>query len=136
MYCKHCGKVITDDSQYCRYCGGKQDSTNLDTHNDDDTTTKNEESPIKIKVYKKKEPIIIDKTAVADKLTACFKELIMIAMTVCIGFVLAIISWAILVGDNKSGEFGRWCTAIILLSVVVRYIVKLAKWVSKNQSKQ
>lgn len=25
MYCKHCGKEITDDSKYCRYCGGKQD---------------------------------------------------------------------------------------------------------------
>ena len=21
MYCKHCGKVIADDSKFCRYCG-------------------------------------------------------------------------------------------------------------------
>lgn len=25
MYCKHCGKQITDDSLYCQFCGGKQD---------------------------------------------------------------------------------------------------------------
>ena len=26
MYCKHCGNEISDDSQYCQYCGGQQDS--------------------------------------------------------------------------------------------------------------
>lgn len=25
VYCKHCGKQITDDSLFCKYCGGKQD---------------------------------------------------------------------------------------------------------------
>ena len=24
MYCKHCGKVIADDSKFCQHCGGKQ----------------------------------------------------------------------------------------------------------------
>jgi len=28
MYCKHCGKAITEDSIYCKYCGGKQDTIN------------------------------------------------------------------------------------------------------------
>ena len=23
MYCKHCGKQITDDSSFCKYCGEK-----------------------------------------------------------------------------------------------------------------
>lgn len=23
MYCKHCGKLISDDSSFCQYCGGK-----------------------------------------------------------------------------------------------------------------
>lgn len=27
MYCKHCGKQITEDSSYCQYCGGKQDDS-------------------------------------------------------------------------------------------------------------
>lgn len=26
MYCKHCGKQIAEDSAYCQYCGGKQDT--------------------------------------------------------------------------------------------------------------
>lgn len=26
MYCKHCGKQITDDSTFCQYCGGKQNN--------------------------------------------------------------------------------------------------------------
>ena len=25
VFCKHCGKQITDDSLYCQHCGGKQD---------------------------------------------------------------------------------------------------------------
>lgn len=25
MYCKHCGKEIADNSNFCQYCGGKQD---------------------------------------------------------------------------------------------------------------
>ena len=24
MYCKHCGKLISDDSKFCQYCGGNQ----------------------------------------------------------------------------------------------------------------
>ena len=27
MYCKHCGKVIADNSTFCQYCGVKQDNT-------------------------------------------------------------------------------------------------------------
>lgn len=26
MYCKHCGKEIDDDSKFCRYCGGEQET--------------------------------------------------------------------------------------------------------------
>ena len=27
MYCKHCGKEITDDSKFCQHCGGKQEDS-------------------------------------------------------------------------------------------------------------
>lgn len=25
MYCKHCGKIIADDSKFCQHCGGSQE---------------------------------------------------------------------------------------------------------------
>lgn len=25
MYCKHCGKMISDDSKFCQHCGGNQE---------------------------------------------------------------------------------------------------------------
>lgn len=28
MYCKHCGKQISDDSKFCQYCGGTQEVSN------------------------------------------------------------------------------------------------------------
>lgn len=36
VYCKHCGKQITDDSLYCQHCGGKQDVEASITRNDND----------------------------------------------------------------------------------------------------
>ena len=34
MYCKHCGKHISEDSTFCQYCGGKQvDDNNISDHN-------------------------------------------------------------------------------------------------------
>lgn len=43
MYCKHCGKEISDDSKFCQYCGGKQDvnySTPNSIHNNNDDKDK------------------------------------------------------------------------------------------------
>ena len=31
MYCKHCGKLISDDSSFCQFCGGKQTNNNIST---------------------------------------------------------------------------------------------------------
>ena len=42
MYCKHCGKQITDDSLYCQFCGGKQDV--------EEPTEKNDDKNIKLSV--------------------------------------------------------------------------------------
>ncbi len=33
MYCKYCGKSIADDSTFCQFCGGKQD-TNTESNSD------------------------------------------------------------------------------------------------------
>lgn len=143
MYCKHCGKEIADDSTFCNYCGGKQSSTNQNIHNDDDTTAKIEVSPIKVEVYKRKqpkEPITINKTAIANKLTACFKEFTMIVLTACIGFIVATFTWGVFVGSSVDGRNGEetwnWVATIVILAIIIRYIVILIKWVNKNQSKQ
>jgi len=138
MYCKYCGKEIVNDSIFCNYCGGKQSSTNQDIHNVDDTTTKIEVSPIKVEVYKKKEPkkpITINKTVVADILIAFFKELKMTVLIAFIGFFAAFLPMAIFRGDHPEDVFVL-SIAIMLLFITVRYIVILVKWVNKNQSKQ
>lgn len=36
MFCKYCGKSIADDSTFCQFCGGKQD-TNIESHSDEKT---------------------------------------------------------------------------------------------------
>ena len=28
MYCKHCGKEITDETKFCPFCGGAQEDVN------------------------------------------------------------------------------------------------------------
>lgn len=42
MYCKHCGKMIADDSKFCQHCGGKQDTHDsvLADSGDNNTTNK------------------------------------------------------------------------------------------------
>lgn len=30
MYCKHCGKIIPDDSRFCQHCGGKTSKNGVD----------------------------------------------------------------------------------------------------------
>lgn len=47
MYCKHCGKVIADDSKFCQHCGGSIDTpilgskeeTNIEKPAEEDNTT-------------------------------------------------------------------------------------------------
>ena len=35
MHCKHCGKVIDDDSKYCSYCGGNVENKAEEKHDDE-----------------------------------------------------------------------------------------------------
>ena len=45
MYCKHCGKQITDDSKFCQHCGGNQEDTTTTS-----STEVSSDSPSKEKV--------------------------------------------------------------------------------------
>ena len=49
MYCKHCGKEITEDSVFCKYCGEKQD---------ENTNTVSDSVDSKSEITKKPEVII------------------------------------------------------------------------------
>ena len=49
MYCKHCGKEISEDSVFCKYCGEKQD---------ENTNTVSDSVDSKSEITKKPEVII------------------------------------------------------------------------------
>lgn len=49
MYCKHCGKEISEDSVFCKYCGEKQD---------ENTNTVSDSVDSKSEIIKKPEVII------------------------------------------------------------------------------
>lgn len=67
MYCKHCGKVIADDSKFCQHCGGRIDTPILDSKEEasiekpaeeDNTTPQiviktNDDSAIQVELTKK-----------------------------------------------------------------------------------
>lgn len=67
MYCKHCGKVIADDSKFCQHCGGRIDTLILDSKEEasiekpaeeDNTTPQiviktNDDSAIQVELTKK-----------------------------------------------------------------------------------
>ena len=47
MYCKHCGKVIADDSKFCQHCGEQQDTIS-DSNQSVETATDKESSKGKV----------------------------------------------------------------------------------------
>ena len=53
MYCKHRGKQIDEDSQYCKYCGSNLEIVNTHNINNEVTLKTKEESPIRIEVSKR-----------------------------------------------------------------------------------
>lgn len=67
MYCKHCGKVIADDSKFCQHCGGSIDTpilgskeeTNIEKPAEEDNTTPkiviktNDDSAIQVELTNK-----------------------------------------------------------------------------------
>ncbi len=88
MYCKHCGKQISDDSTFCQYCGGVQT---------DNTTTKLSHISVDI-VEHPKEPIE-DKARILLK--NIIKKLLQLLGIASIAFVTAFLMYNIFMWINK-----------------------------------
>jgi len=52
MYCKHCGKEISNDSYFCRYCGGSQTDYLTANANEEKEVQQIQEKVIKIPLVK------------------------------------------------------------------------------------
>ena len=110
MYCKHCGKEIADDSKFCQFCSGDQDSQR-----------------------KNKNAIIADGIISVSKIV--FKELA-IGLIICMIIVaISTIIVNLYYGGNWGTDGGTVVFSIIVILIVGRYIVKLVKWVNINKSK-
>ncbi len=61
MYCKHCGKQITDDSLFCQFCGGKQDAPSAieDRHVVKNTSNNNADSSSTLLNKEKKKYVVL-----------------------------------------------------------------------------
>ena len=80
MYCKKCGKQISDDSKYCKYCGISVDETVPANNADIPTTTQElksevvvtskENVPVKIEISKK---TTIKESTIANEVVANLK---------------------------------------------------------------
>lgn len=96
MYCKNCGKEISDDSKFCKFCGTQMDDSPMIMNNFDDLSkTKSEvqvsameKSPVKIEIVK---GTTVDKSAVANEIVSNVKMLgiaFLIWLIYIIGFII------------------------------------------------
>lgn len=110
MYCKHCGREITDGSKFCNRCGKPQDSLS------------------------RRKLFGINKTAIADAIIAICKELViwlLVAFTVC---VIGLVVINVFYGGNEGTDGGAVIFSSIVVIIAGRYIYKIVKWVIKNKS--
>ena len=136
MYCKHCGKEIDNDSTFCKHCGGNQNSQPTENVTNNVILKTNEESPIKIEFSKKnqpKKPIKVDKTSIADGLIAVFKELLKLILIACIVLFISLVILGIS-REEPGSDFGAIVISIIIFLILVRYCIRLYKWINKNKS--
>ncbi len=126
MYCKHCGKQISDDSTFCQYCGDKVDTMFIDetterinstsTPNTEDKSVENalevvkstkEESPIQVEVSRKGKNI---NSTIANEIVGNLK---MVGIALCI-FAFYMIGFMLIHSKDakpldENGYWGESC---------------------------
>ncbi len=130
MFCKHCGKLIDNDSAFCMYCGGSQNNNN---RNDEPTQI----NPIsKSRLFRR---IHITKTSIADGIIFLCKKLIILLKELLVNALIIIVVCTpitILDFNRIRIPFDEEITGTILFLLIVgRYIYKLTKWVNRYKSK-
>lgn len=109
MYCKNCGKIIADDSHFCKYCGTLVDvlseinnSNRTPKSGSEIVVTTKEESPLKIEIAKKTN---IKNSIIADEIIANVKMLV-IAFAIWIIYIVGF--YAIHQEDIKPMDENSW----------------------------
>jgi len=99
MYCKHCGKVIDEDSAFCRYCGKSQDSPKEDIHQDSTCSLDMQpnSSSIKIEIVK---PSTINEDKAKKGVKTIIKEIALIALFIGIAFLGKTIAFEIICSSH------------------------------------
>lgn len=111
MYCRYCGKIIEEDSVYCKNCGANQRT-------------------IKDAVTMRKRC----KTKTADFLATFFKELFVLALII-IGCILLLAGICIVFNIKEGSDF--WVAVVLPPAIIIigRYSYMLTKWINKNKSR-
>ena len=86
MYCMHCGKVIDNDSAFCRYCGKPQDLPKEEKGQETSGSSDKQfdSSSIKVEIVK---PSIITEDKAKKGVKTTIKEIALIALFVGIAFL-------------------------------------------------
>lgn len=164
MFCKHCGKQIDEDSQYCKYCGRILESVNNQIINNEVTLKTKEESPIRIEVSKRGingTSLLKNfslKTRTADLIVFLIKNiasfmkdvfvtlLYYIPIYLIIYFVLLICGPVPLsknwfddyfhfINERSHGEEIIVGIVGFLIVLSIKYVFKIIKWAYRNNSK-
>ena len=93
LYCRHCGKQIASDSQFCQYCGGKVENGLLANE------TNEEPEPIKIEIVKPAKVNNGDNARSIVKI--CLKEILILSLFVGFAFLGRLLFHNIFVQCNK-----------------------------------
>jgi len=135
MYCKECGKQISEDSKFCRYCGTKQDGE----LSPDDFTVVNHPKDINVNIsFGKKEKIdkvnsVSEINPDKPKYDESYEREIEATI---VGVIIIIINFVVLIVKNNSGQTDSsiFYPLLVIINLLWRIIVTV--WVVNIANRQ